>query len=61
MTATRISIRVHTYHSVLGFLICGTNARGHHVRIFTKTRTSAEHIRGLVKLGRDVTVADFDA
>jgi len=55
-----ISIREHTYRGKDGFLICGKNARGTKVSIFTVTRSSAERIKEKVKRFENITVKDFE-
>jgi len=54
-----IQIRAHVYRDRVGFLICGRDAIGRSVRIFTETRVSAEHIRDKVKRGEQTELADF--
>ncbi len=56
----RLSIRPTTWRGEDGFLICGRDAGGRRVSIFTTTRGGAEHIRDRVKAGHDTTVADFE-
>ncbi len=56
----RLSIRPTSWRGEDGFLICGRDAGGRRVSIFTTTRGSAEHIRDRVKAGHDATVADFE-
>lgn len=56
-----MSLRIirKTYRGEEGFLIVGTNTRGHHISIFTKTRESAERIRAKQNAGQDTTLEDF--
>lgn len=57
-----MSLRIirHTYRGREGFLIVGRRAPGHFLtRIFTETRTSAEHIKAKVKRGEQVETKDF--
>ena len=56
-----LQIRRTVYRNREGFLICG---RCEHsgifgTRIFTLTRPSAERIRDKVKVGQEITTADF--
>lgn len=54
-----IQIRKSTYRSKPGFTISGLSPKGHHVKIFTETRSSAEHIRDKVKRGEEIELGDF--
>ena len=55
-----ISIRSTTYRGEDGFAIVGTlPGSNRRVNIFTTNRKSAEHIRDLVKAGKDIDVKDF--
>jgi hypothetical protein len=58
MTA-RLSIRPKVYRGRDGFSISGTDAHGRRTRIFTETRSSAEHIRAKVRAGLDIDLEDF--
>jgi hypothetical protein len=59
--SARLSIRPTTYRGEPGFLIYGTDAKGHSgISIFTTTRGSAKHIRDLMRDGRECTTADFE-
>lgn len=55
-----ISIRSTTYRGEDGFAIVGSlPGSNRRVNIFTTNRKSAEHIRDLVKAGKNVDVKDF--
>ena len=56
----RVSIRPFTYRREQGFLVIGSGTGVWRHEIFTTTRTSAEHIKGLMKAGIEVELADFD-
>lgn len=57
---TKISDRLHpTRADTEGFLIVGTNALGHSVRIAAKTREIAEKLRDKVRRGEPINAEDF--
>lgn len=57
---SRLAIKRHTYRGEAGWLIYGSGYGIFGTSIFTTSRSSAEHIRELVRAGIDTTVADFE-
>lgn len=58
--SARLQIRASEYRGKAGFTVSGINARGQHIRVFTRTRGSAEHIVGVIKAGRHTELSDFE-
>ncbi len=59
-----VSIRTAEYRNQEGFMVVGrpkVNAGVFPVKIFTKTRSSAEHIKAKVNRGERIDLADFNA
>lgn len=57
---SRIQVRMSAYRGKAGFTISGTSARGHHVKVFTLTRTSADRIAKKLRAGEDIEIGDFE-
>lgn len=64
LTVTRplakVSIRATTHRDQPGFSITGKDAHGRSVRIFTKSRDSAERIKDKIRRGESTKPEDFD-
>jgi hypothetical protein len=55
----RVAIRAGTHRDKPGFRVSGKDTMGRSVKIFTESRSSAEHIREKVRMGRGIDSADF--
>lgn len=55
----RLTIRRKIYRGKLGWLICGTDAKGRKPSVFTESRASAVVIREALRQGREITAEMF--